>query len=210
MDAPDVLLSLPNGERRVVLHCCCAPCSSAILEAMLNNGLEVTLFFCNPNIAPRQEYERRKGELLRHAERLGVRAVDADDNHRLWLEQTAGLHDEPERGERCALCFLIRLEATARFAADRGVAVFSSTLGSSRWKRLEQIEAAGREAARRAPGTIFWEQNWRKQGIADRRDWLVKEYDFYLQDYCGCEFSMAQSKRRRERARREAEAKKEG
>ena len=87
-------------------------------------------------------------------------------------------------------CFTLRLTETARYASEHGFSVFTTTLASSRWKSLEQINEAGRRAAALYPGTLFWEQNWRKGGLQDRRNQLLKEYDFYNQQYCGCEFSM--------------------
>ena len=97
---------------------------------------------------------------------------------------------KPERGSRCLKCFTLRLTETARYASEHGFSVFTTTLASSRWKSLEQINEAGRRAAALYPGTLFWEQNWRKGGLQDRRNQLLKEYDFYNQQYCGCEFSM--------------------
>ena len=94
-----------------------------------------------------------------------------------------GLEDEPERGGRCLKCFTLRLTETARYASEHGFSVFTTTLASSRWKSLDQINEAGKRAAALYPGTIFWEQNWRKGGLQDRRNQL------YNQLYCGCEFS---------------------
>lgn len=91
------------------------------------------------------------------------------------------MEDEPERGSRCLQCFTLRLTETARYAAEHGFTLFTTTLASSRWKSLDQINLAGRRAATLYPGTIFWEQNWRKGGLQDRRNQLLKEHDFYNQ-----------------------------
>ena len=107
-----------------------------------------------------------------------------------FLQVFVGMEDEPERGGRCLQCFTLRLSETARYAAEHGFTLFTTTLASSRWKSLDQINLAGRRAAALYPGTIFWEQNWRKGGLQDRRNQLLKEHDFYNQQYCGCEFSM--------------------
>lgn len=101
-----------------------------------------------------------------------------------------GLEDEPERGGRCLRCFRMRLADTARYAAKHGFTVITTTLASSRWKSLEQINEAGREAVAPYPGVTFWEQNWRKGGLSERRIAIIREYGFYNQLYCGCEFSM--------------------
>jgi 5,10-methenyltetrahydrofolate synthetase len=177
----------------VLLHACCAPCSSAIVEWMLNNGVRPTIFYYNPNIWPREEYEIRKNESKRHAESLGIRWIDGDYEHEDWLEFVRGpyiVEKEPERGRRCEQCFIQRLTATARKAAELGIRYFATTLASSRWKSLEQINSAGLIAEQAVNGEChFWAQNWRKGGLQERRNQLLKEYGFYNQQYCGCEFS---------------------
>lgn len=185
-------LQLPDttDDRRVLLHCCCAPCSSAIVECMLQNDIRPTLFYCNPNIYPLPEYETRKQEATRFAQAQGLDFVDADYDHAEWLHEMEGLEGEPERGGRCLKCFKLRLTRTAAYAAQHGFRIFTTTLASSRWKRLDQINEAGRVAATLHPGTLFWEQNWRKGGLQERRNELLRQYDFYNQQYCGCEFSM--------------------
>ena len=87
-------------------------------------------------------------------------------------------------------CFKMRLQETARYAHEHGFPVITTTLASSRWKSLEQIEEAGRYATAPYPDVIYWEQNWRKGGLSERRIAIIKEYNFYNQQYCGCEFSM--------------------
>ena len=101
----------------------------------------------------------------------------------------AGLEDEPERGKGCLQCFKIRLLATAKLADERGFRLFTTTLASSRWKSLQQITEAGKWAAARFEGLEFWEKNWRKGGLSERRKILLAENGFYNQQYCGCEFS---------------------
>ena len=126
----------------------------------------------------------------RHAESLGVRWIDGDYDHTEWLKKVEGLEGEPERGCRCLQCFKIRLAAAAQEAKRLGIKYFTTTLASSRWKSIEQITAAGMAAQEAVEGTVFWAQNWRKDGLSDRRNQLLKEYGFYNQQYCGCEFSM--------------------
>ena len=179
---------------RVLLHACCAPCSSAIVEWMLNNGVRPTIFYYNPNIFPLEEYEIRKQESKRHAESLGISWIDGDYDHDGWLSGICGLEQEPERGRRCELCFTLRLTAAARKARELGIEWFTTTLASSRWKSLEQINRAGLVAEQSVPGTRFWARNWRKGGLQERRNQLLREYGFYNQQYCGCEFSMQNGK----------------
>ncbi len=182
----------PEDCNQVLLHACCAPCSSAIVEWMLANGVRPTIFYYNPNIFPREEYEIRKNESQRHAESLGLRWIDGDYDHESWLGDVCGLEGEPERGRRCELCFTLRLTRAAKEAKALGIKYFTTTLASSRWKSLEQIERAGHLAEQAVDGTVFWAQNWRKGGLYERRNQWLRECAFYNQQYCGCEFSMRQ------------------
>jgi predicted adenine nucleotide alpha hydrolase (AANH) superfamily ATPase len=178
---------------------------------MMQNGITPIIYYCNPNIYPQEEYEIRKNECTRYAQALGLEIVDADYDHENWLEAMKGLEDEPERGGRCLKCFKLRLLRTAQYARERGVRVITTTLASSRWKSLDQINEAGQWAVSKANDAlgavddsrlgvetvppddrqvIWWNQNWRKGGLQERRNQILKEYDFYNQRYCGCEFSM--------------------
>jgi len=183
-------LDVPGGADRVLLHTCCAPCSSAIVECLVQHGVTPVIYYCNPNIYPLEEYLIRKNECTRYACALGLEVVDADYDHAAWLRAVAGWEAEPERGLRCLQCFRLRLLSTARYASTHGLQVITTTLASSRWKSLAQINEAGREAAAAYPGVTWWEQNWRKGGLQERRTALIHEYGFYNQLYCGCEFSM--------------------
>ena len=187
------------GEKTVLLHTCCAPCSSAIIEALMKEGITPVIYYCNPNIYPYEEYEIRKNECTRYAQALGLEIVDADYDHENWLEAVKGLENEPERGGRCMKCFKLRLLRTALYAQERGIKVITTTLASSRWKSLDQINEAGLWAVAQLEGktippddkiVIWWDRNWRKGGLQERRLQILKEYDFYNQLYCGCEFSM--------------------
>lgn len=189
MEQKILKLDVPFGDKKVLLHACCAPCSSAIVECMLNNDIKPTIFYCNPNIYPQSEYLIRKNECTRFAQNLGLEIVDDDYNHDQWLQTALPLADEPERGQRCLLCFKHRLLRTAQYAAQNGYRIITTTLASSRWKSLEQINEAGEWAAAQT-GVTFWTQNWRKGGLSERRTAIIKQYNFYEQKYCGCEFSM--------------------
>lgn len=181
---------------KVLLHSCCAPCSAAILEWMLQNDYEPTIFFYNPNIYPEEEYLKRKNEIVRYAEEINVPIVDLDeeegpwqDRHDSWLDQTREFAQEPERGKRCLVCFKYRLCATAKYAAEHDIPLFTTTLASSRWKDIKQIFEAGQFAEEFCGGkSKFWDKNWRKGGLYERRNILAKQ--FYNQQYCGCEYSI--------------------
>ena len=186
-------IELPDDCREVLLHACCAPCSSAIVEWLMQHDVRPTIFYFNPNIFPLEEYETRKNESKRHAESLGIRWIDADYDHQRWLDFVRGHEEAPERGIRFQLCFRLRLFETAKEAQRLGIRYFATTLASSRWKSLEQITIAGESAATAvstpSSQVVFWAQNWRKGGLQERRNQLLREYGFYNQLYCGCEFS---------------------
>lgn len=193
---------VPESCTKVLLHACCAPCSSAIVEWLMAHKIEPVIFYFNPNIYPQEEYEIRKNESKRHAASLGIEWIDADRfrtgasqpcgyGHEEWRQAVCGLEHEPERGKRCEACFYHRLVVTARKAQELGIPFFATTLASSQWKNLDQINRAGEMAAQTVGNAVhFWPQNWRKDGLQERRNQLLKEYDFYNQTYCGCEFSM--------------------
>ncbi len=241
----------PDGAREILLHACCAPCSGAVLECLRDNGIRPVVFFSNSNIAPRAEYELRLAELRRYAERMGVELVEDAYDHDAWLDAVRGLEAEPERGARCAACFRFRLGRAAAYAASRGLRVLATTLASSRWKDLDQVNAAGSSvcssaeagiagrqnfaslipssagsgsselppetsgcagplpsgdgplpltmprvarfpeavAAPAQQAVLFWAQNWRRGGLQERRNEVIREQGFYNQTWCGCEFS---------------------
>ena len=160
------------------------------MDAMVASGIETTIFFYNPNIHPRSEYDLRKEENIRYAEKLGMGFVDADYDTDNWFERVRGLEQEPERGARCTVCFDMRFERTALYAAEHGFDLISSTLGISRWKNMDQINASGTRAAARWDGMNYWTFNWRKQGGAARMIELSKREEFYQQEYCGCIYSL--------------------
>ena len=190
-----------NPTDKVLVHACCAPCSGAILEWLVGQGIRPTVFFSNSNIYPFAEYELRRGELLRYAARLGQKAagsrqesmglvvIDDTYDHPAWRCAVQGLEAGPERGERCLQCFRFRLERAARYAHEHGFNVLTTTLASSRWKDLAQVEAAGTWACNLFPGLRWWGRNWRKNGLQERRSQIIREQNFYNQTWCGCEFS---------------------
>lgn len=187
----------PDGSTKVLLHTCCAPCSGAIIESLLSSGIVPTIYYSNPNIFPREEYDIRMNECTRYAGMQSVPIVEDPYEHEAWQEWITGLENEPERGGRCLECFRYRLLRSARYAIEHGFTVLTTTLASSRWKSLEQIDSAGEWAVAKAneeleprEPLIWWKQNWRKGGLQPRRGEIIKEMNFYNQLYCGCEFSM--------------------
>lgn len=173
----------------MLLHACCAPCSGAIVEYLVNHGVRPVIFFSNSNITPLDEYRHRLGECIRYANEFGLDVVEDNYDHDTWLACAAGLETEPERGARCLECFKHRLLRAARYAADNGFDVLTTTLASSRWKSLEQVNEAGSWACAQVTDVTWWGQNWRKGGLQDRRNEIIREQNFYNQLFCGCEFS---------------------
>ena len=187
---------LPDGvnlkEKRILLHCCCAPCSTAIIEWMVEEGLRPGVFFSNSNIVPYEEYVKRREELARYAASFGLEVVDDEYDHAAWTEyvrsRAGAALAGPERGPRCLACFEFRLLRAARYAASHGYDILTTTLASSRWKDLSQVDSAGRLAVNGTTVT-WWNQNWRKGGMQERRNFLIKSCALYNQIWCGCEFS---------------------
>lgn len=188
-----LILSVPGGDTTVLLHTCCAPCSASIIEALTNNGIVPVIYYSNSNIYPFEEYLKRKAECTRYAESKGLTVIDDDYSHAEWRKCVAGLESEPERGARCLVCFKQRLVRAAEYAHLHGIKVLTTTLMSSRWKNLDMINEAGKYACSLYPDVIWWDKNWRKGGLYERRAELIKEMNFYNQTYCGCEFSLRQS-----------------
>ncbi len=187
---PDLHIEVPGGATKVLLHACCAPCSSAIVECLMKNGIRPVIFYSNSNIYPFEEYGHRLNECLRYAKKWGLEIVEDQYDHNAWESCAAGLENEPERGGRCLKCFKFRLLRAAEYASAHGFEVLTTTLASSRWKSLDQVNEAGRWACAQVQGVTWWDQNWRKGGLQERRNQIIKEEDFYNQLYCGCEYSL--------------------
>ncbi len=196
-------LTPPGGAHKVLMHSCCAPCAGELMEQMLANGIDLTIFFYNPNIHPKKEYEIRKNENIRFAEKMGIPFVDADYDVQDWFARAKGMEAEPERGIRCTMCFDMRFARTALYAYEHGFPVITSSLGISRWKNMEQINDCGHRAAAPYAGLSYWDYNWRKSGGSARMYEIAKRENFYAQQYCGCIYSLRDSNQWREASGRE-------
>lgn len=185
-------LSLPENTSRLLLHSCCAPCSGGVMEAIMAAKIDYTIFFYNPNIHPLKEYELRKSENKRFADKHNIPFIDADYDKDNWFARAKGMEMEPERGIRCTMCFDMRFERTALYAHENNFDVITSSLGISRWKDMNQINESGIRAA--APyELVYWTYNWRKNGGSSRMLEISKEEHFYQQEYCGCAYSLRDS-----------------
>lgn len=196
-------LELPHGHQKLLLHSCCAPCSGEIMEAIRASGIEFAIYFYNPNIHPQKEYLIRKEEHKKYAGQFNIPFFDGDYDRAQWFERTKGLEDEPERGERCTVCFDMRLVQTAKFAHENGYPVFTTSLGISRWKDMNQVNGAAKRAAALFDGVEFWDHNWRKGGGSQRGVEISKREHFYKQEYCGCVYSLRDMNKWREEQGRE-------
>lgn len=186
----DEIFEVPGAEKKVLMHSCCAPCSGELMEKMVASGIELTIFFYNPNIHPKKEYEIRKYENIRFAEKMNIAFVDADYDVQNWFARAKGMEQAPERGVRCSMCFDMRFERTALHAFEHGFKVITSSLGISRWKDMNQINDSGIKAASHYEGVTYWTYNWRKDGGSARMYEIAKRESFYKQEYCGCIYSL--------------------
>ena len=193
----------------LLLHVCCAPCSTACLER-LTEAFRVTCFYYNPNIEPQAEFERRFAEL----ERLtGLMPLSGSPDllkgayeHGLFTELSRGLESMPEGGERCARCYRLRLEETAKEACARGIEYFTTTLSVSPYKDAGKLNHIGAELAEQY-GVRYLYSDFKKHDGYLRSIRLSEEYGLYRQDYCGCVYSKAQAETRRKgRCRQTAES----
>lgn len=183
---------------RLLLHACCAPCSSYTLEYLAAH-FDITVLFYNPNIAPAAEYDFRAAELARYiAEapcgagvKLRVEPYDAAP----FFEMARGLEDLPEGGERCKKCYRLRLRETARIAAAEGFDYFCTTLSISPHKDAEALNRIGGELAA-ACGVPYLFSDFKKKGGYARSIVLSHEYGLYRQNYCGCVYSKRAAEKR--------------
>ncbi len=196
-------LQLPNDAEKLLLHSCCAPCSGEVMQRLLDAGIPYTIYFYNPNIHPLKEYEIRKNENIRFAEKNNVPFIDGDYDKDEWFKRAKGMEFEPERGIRCTMCFDMRFERTALYGHENGFSVFTSSLGISRWKNMDQINDSGTRAAAHYPNMTYWTFNWRKEGGSKRMIEISKQEHFYQQEYCGCVYSLRDSNKWRLQNNRE-------
>lgn len=183
----------------LLLHACCAPCSSACLE-YLSGHFDITVFYFNPNISPQSEFEKRLAEEERLLSELplegGVKLIAGQYDYSRFLDISKGLEDCPEGGERCFRCYRLRLEETARLAKERGFDYFCTTLTISPLKNSEKLNEIGYEAAEKY-GVAWLPSDFKKKEGYKRSIELSHQYNLYRQDFCGCAFSRAEAEKRR-------------
>ncbi|MCD7891882.1 MAG: epoxyqueuosine reductase QueH [Ruminococcus sp.] len=179
-----------TGEKpTLLLHACCAPCSSYVLE-YLHELFEITLYFCNPNIAPQEEYDYRKSELKRLVKemKLDVKIIDEDYDPAPFYELAKGLEDLPERGGRCRRCIGYRLKMAGAKAAELHADYFTTTLTISPHKNCAFINECGAVTADEV-GVSYLFSDFKKHEGYKRSIELSRQYGLYRQNYCGCVYS---------------------
>lgn len=185
---------------RLLLHACCAPCSSAVLE-YLSQYFAITLLYYNPNIAPLEEYQKREAELRRLVSQMKfthpVELLPCQYDGQAFVQAARGLEGEPEGGRRCEACFRLRLRYAAQEAARLRFDYYTTTLSISPMKNAPLLNQLGEEIGREF-GVAHLPSDFKKKDGYKRSVQLSKEYDLYRQDYCGCAFSKAQRQREKE------------
>ena len=198
-----VIAGLDGRRPTLLLHSCCAPCSSYVLE-YLSRNFQITLFYYNPNIAPEPEYRYRVSELRRLVGEMlpdsDVRIVEGNYDPQVFLNAVKGLEEEPEGGKRCKVCYRLRLEEAARIARELGCEYVTTTLSISPMKDAKALNQIGGEVADKYNVKYLY-SDFKKRNGYKRSIQLSAEYQLYRQDYCGCGFSRAE----RERKKRERE-----
>ena len=196
-----IVEGLQGKRKSLLLHSCCAPCSSAVLEK-LQEVFEITVFFYNPNISEKEEYQKRVEEQKRLIEALNqklpnypIKVVEGEYEPERFYEITRGLEKCPEGGERCFKCYGLRLEKTAQLARKEKFDFFTTTLTISPLKNAGKLNELGEEMAEKYQA-VFLPSDFKKKEGYKRSIELSKEYDLYRQNFCGCAFSKAESLKR--------------
>ena len=183
------IISSLTDRPKLLLHSCCGPCSTTVLTT-LSPYFDITVLYYNPNIEPREEYEKRKQEQIKFIQKLAdphITFRDADYDNTTFRSKVAGFEHEKEGGPRCAICFKLRLEQTVKIAFAEGFAYFGTTLTVSPHKNSEVINKIG-ALLETNYGVKYLYSDFKKKDGYKKSIILSKEYDLYRQDYCGCEF----------------------
>jgi len=187
----DEILNNLDYVPNLLLHSCCAPCSSYVIE-YLSKYFDITIYYYNPNISPYEEYEKRKKEQIKLINSLKTKnklnIIDCDYNYDDFLNVVEGLENEPEGGSRCSKCYLLRIEETAKKAKEINYDYFATTLTVSPYKNSKKINEIGYMLEEKY-NIKYLCSDFKKKNGYKRSIELSKEYGLYRQDYCGCVFS---------------------
>ncbi len=186
-------------KKKLLLHACCAPCSSYVLE-YLEEQYDITVFYYNPNITEKEEYIKRVNEINRFVSEApfaaNVKIIEGEYEPYMFFEISKGLENEPERGKRCYKCYELRMDKTARFAKEKCYDVFTTTLSISPHKNAKWLNEIGMRLSEKYQVPYLYSDFKKKNGYT-RSIQLSKEYNLYRQDYCGCVFSKEESLKRK-------------
>jgi predicted adenine nucleotide alpha hydrolase (AANH) superfamily ATPase len=183
-----------EAQPKILLHVCCATCSPYVLK-ILSKEFEPTVYFYNPNIHPREEYQRRLLDIEGYVMSLGYSFIDAVYDEERWHYMVSGLEHDHEGGKRCVICFQMRLNKVALYAAVNGFKWFATTLTVSPHKNSKVINRICRELAQDY-GLNFYDADFKKQDGAKISFKMARDLDFYHQDYCGCIHSLYETRER--------------
>ena len=182
--------------KKLLLHSCCAPCSSHVIS-YLTNYFDITVLYYNPNISPKSEYDKRKKEQIRLIKEINktnkVDIIDCDYDNDKYEGLIKGYEDCPERGERCTICFNLRLDKTARVAKENNYDYFCTTLTVSPYKNSNLINKIG-ESKEKEYGVKWLYSDFKKEDGYKHSIELSKKYNLYRQNYCGCKYSVREGK----------------
>ena len=188
------ILNSLDGKKKLLLHSCCGPCSSYVIS-YLTNYFDITVLYYNPNIAPYDEYLKRKEEQIRIINEINkinsVDIIDCDYDNDLYNELIKGLENEPERGNRCRVCYRMRMNKTAIIAKDNNYDYFCTTLSVSPYKNSIWINEIGKELEEKY-GVKWLYSDFKKKDGYKKSIILSQKYNLYRQNYCGCIYSKKQ------------------
>ena len=176
-----------NGNNKLLLHSCCGPCSTAVIER-LKDYFDITVLYYNPNIEPYEEYLKRKKEQIRLLSELNIKHMDIDYLNEEYRNKVVGYEKEPENGGRCHICYRFRLEKTAKLVKENNFDYFATTLTVSPYKNAKVINEIGLELQNKY-NIKYLLSDFKKEDGYKRSIELSKKYELYRQDYCGCLFS---------------------
>lgn len=180
-------------KQRLLLHVCCATCSAYVLD-LLKRDYDVTAYFYNPNIYPEKEYKIRFQEVRQYCKEHDLQFIEESSGQERWFSLTKGHEQDPERGDRCTICYRMRLEMTARYAQEHNFDVFGTDLSISPHKDARRLNTIGKELSGQY-GVPYLEADFKKQDGFKKAMELSKNESFYRQNYCGCVYSMRTGKR---------------
>ena len=171
----------------LLLHACCAPCSSYCVE-YLSQYFDITLYYYNPNIESQEEFDKRFKEFKKIEERFNIKVVEETYNAKEFYDSVKGYEDCKEGGDRCTICYRLRLQKSLEYAQKNHFDYFASTLSISPYKNAEKLNTIGEEISKDSP-VLYLINDFKKKGGYLRSTVLSKEMNLYRQGYCGCVFS---------------------